>query len=277
MKFKQPRRGTSCILLLSQLGAFYLTKTTHAQLTIGIPGIFEVNLTVPDEVENFFADDDDEVENGNSSTAGEGALDFESILDAFSDFIGGNLDNFTLPPELEDIFDLPNFDNFTFSFGGNCSICDNPEGGFVGTNKLDGVSCSDWNDVATLGVEDGSAECDLIRVGAAQSCGFPVPEDLTDKTCSVCPEGEAPGEEWQASLGDEVIAVRCSDLQEAPAVDGERTCDLISRFAAECNCQPINEVNGGGENSATLESGAREIFLRGVLVGGIVAALSSAL
>lgn len=270
-----PRQSTYASLVGAACLATTMTMTTtmvQAQLTIGIPGIFEVNLTVPEEIQAIF-EDDDATGGNNNATTGDDAddddgfnFDFEAIFNELGDFIGESLDNFTLPPELEDLFQLPNFDNVSFSFGGNCSICDSMEAGsgFVGTNDLDGISCDDWSKVATLGVAEGSDQCDLLRVGAAQSCGCPVPEAYAAKTCSVCPDGQA-SSEWQASLGEEILAVTCSDLESAPAVDGDRTCELISQFTSRCNCTSSltatgSSGNGNTDSSESAVSGASPIM-----------------
>ena len=248
MTLTSRRHSSSSLFLASLLGATFLATTTvQAQLTIGIPGLFEVNLTVPDEIEDLF-DDVGVDNNGNNAT--DDAFDFESLFNDLSDFLGESLENFTLPPDLQDLFELPNFDNFSFSFGGNCTICDAPSSDqFDRTQMIDDIPCSDWDTVATLGIPDGSEQCDLLRVAAAQSCGCPVPAQYATKTCPLCPEGETPTA-WQASA-DQVLPVTCTDLEAAPAVDGDRTCDLIASFAPQCECQPGGSTTEGAGSSSS--------------------------
>lgn len=258
----QHHRSNS-ICFVSLLGAACLATTVQAQLTIGIPGLFEVNLTVPDEVEDFFSGGDDDALSGGENNVSNpfDGFDFNQLFDDLSTMIGESLDNFTLPTELEDIIDLPTFDNFSFSFGGNCSICDNV-GEFDGDKFYNEIPCSDWANVATLGIPDGSEQCDILRVAAVQSCGCPVPEEYATQTCSLCPEGEAPSSEQTSS--DDVLAVMCTDLEQAPAVDGDRTCDLIAQLAPQCDCQPAStataseNTDGTGDNTGTAGAESNE-------------------
>ena len=274
------------ICFASLLGAAFLATTVQAQLTIGIPGLFEVNLTVPDEVEEFFSGgDDDAISSGGNISNPFDGFDFEALFEDLSNMIGESFDNFTLPTELEDIIDLPTFDNFTFSFGGNCSICDHMEE-FDGGQFYNEIPCSDWANVATLGIPDGSEQCDILRVAAVQSCGCPVPEEYATQTCSLCPEGEAPSSQQTSS--ENVLLVMCTDLEQAPAVDGDRTCDLIAQLAPQCDCQPTSSATASenadetGDSTETTEAESNEspvsaafqmqLTLVATAVGGIVSA-----
>ena len=149
-------------------------------------------------------------------------------------------------------------------------MCDTMEeeaaAAFDGNLLYNDIPCRDWADVATLGIPDGSEECDILRVAAVQSCGCPVPALYATQTCTLCPEGEAPRSNEQTT-SENIMAVMCGDLEQVPAVDGDRTCDLVAKLAPQCDCQPISEKDEeevptgleSSESSNNLVSGASQL------------------
>ncbi|CAB9502429.1 expressed unknown protein [Seminavis robusta] len=252
-------RSSVVTLLLGLLLLATTTSSATAQTTVGIPGLFEVNFSLPDEVNDaiedvgdFFGellgDDDDDSVGDDDDDAFDlfGGLenftldiDFDELFTDLGEFIGESLRNFTLPAELQDLFSLPEFDDVEFSFGGNCTLCDVPNMTLNGT--VDSIPCKDWELVAKLGIVDGTTQCDLLRVVAAEHCGCPVPDVNEGRTCPICPgEGEEPGVYPGRFL--DTVGVTCWDLLNPPAVDGNQTCNTIETIASQCLCSVITET-----------------------------------
>lgn len=197
-----------------------------------------------------FLGGDDTDDNNNSTDSLTAGL--EDLFGQLEELVNGALDELNvtdLPEELADLFELPNFENFTFDLGnGNCTLCDNQEVALEG--DVDGLSCDDWQVVSYLGVHTGSDQCNLLRAAAVQYCGCPVPVENEGKTCEICPQGQEPG---NLEALESTIGVTCDDLGSVAAVDGDKTCASVSALTQECNCQPIG--SGGGDESTSSTQG----------------------
>jgi len=253
------------VWLWSAVVSTMMVIPSTAQLDIGIPGFLEDLTDAVGEV--MGGDDDDGVSNStttDTAAADDDGIDFGQLFTDLGAFVGEQLDNFTLPPELEALLQLPNFEDFDFSFGGNCSMCDT--GTLDETLDFEGVSCGDWAKVSTLGIPVKSEQCDLIRVAGVKYCGCSLsPEQAAatgNQVCQLCPAGEGPGP-LQGADNKESLGITCDDLVDAPAVDGEQTCATISKFTAQCDCQPLTtsasdavESDSSSSSSSTTASAA---------------------
>ena len=202
----------------------------------------------------------------------------ERLTDLFNELgeiVDGALDslNFTglddLPDELAALFELPNFENFTFDFGGNCTLCDATE---RLEGDFDGLNCADWQLISSIGIKHDTDQCNFLRVAAVEYCACPMPAANEGKTCDICPAGEEPG-------GDRLnntIGIVCADLGAAPAVDGDKTCASIEAVADECPCGPATESDDAtdeaedGDTEPEPDSGA--INIQSTFVGTFVVA-----
>lgn len=195
---------------------------------------------------------------GNGTTIDFSDLDLNEIINDASEFVGQAIENVSLSEELEDLFTLPNFENFSFTFGGNCTFCENEA--IDETLSLDGVPCSDWLIISSLGVPETSNQCTLLRAAAVESCGCPAPENYAGRACNVCPEEEEIG----TSLGtfQDTIGVTCDDLVGLPAVDGDLTCEVVSGYQTVCECQPIQT----SEQQTTTSTSGTTTTTRGLIL-----------
>lgn len=284
-------------VLLSLLAGVLCVSQIAAQLKFVIPGTgFHINITVPQGITNLLS-------GGSSGSNGTGfnlsATDIASFLAGAEDYIGQAISNLTLPPELENLvsglffsscrifcccwpahnrvlsflllytqFTLPNFDNFSFTFGGNCTFC--PNKAINKSASLNGIPCSDWVIVSSLGVPDGSDQCVLLQGAAVESCGCPEPPSYTGKTCSVCPNGQEIGTN-QGTFND-TIGVTCADLDHMPAVDGDKTCSVVSGYSSACACTPSSQTNNAP--STTSESYSPSIMISLALLTFLGAVIS---
>lgn len=272
-------------LLSLLLVATAATHPANAQLEEALGGIFDIfggddevdhNSTGTDDDDNVlggiidFFTGDDEV-GGNATDDDSISAGLHSMFEALDELIAEGLGslNETLPDEISELFDFEAFDNFTFDFGGNCIICD-VAGAMDG--NIDGLLCNDWEVVAYLGITQGSDQCNLLRVAAVENCGCPLPLSYEGKTCDVCPPGQAP--EATSKALHETLAVSCTDLVSAAAVDGDATCASISTLSDQCNCTAYHgsEMDDISDSESEEMSSARSIQ-RSVLFLSVVGLL----
>lgn len=258
-------QSLAAVVAVSNLATF---AQAQSEVTVGIPGLFQLNLTIPKEIDDIFGKYFEGFDINNTTE-----FDYEGLFVELGQYVGQGLDNFTLPPELQELFGLEEFENVDFTFGGNCSICDSHDVTLDGT--IDGLWCQDWDVVARLGVMDGSPQCDLLRVAAAERCGCPVPDVNKGKTCPICPENEEP---TGYELGNGTVGVTCFDLLAAPAVDGDETCRTVENFVGKCACQAItgNSFEGvPSELSAFFSAGKMQSVSMVVAAGSVLGAFFS--
>jgi hypothetical protein len=237
MTFSKQSRASSCFLTI--VGALCFghqqQQQVAAQLNIDVPGYGTISVGGDN---GTFIDFDD--------------FDMNGFIEDSAELIGQSFENISLPPEIEQLVSLPTFENFSFSFGGNCTFCDE-EGAIEKSTMFREIACSDWASVAQLGIPETSNQCTLLRSAAVTDCGCPAPETYSDQTCNVCPEGQEIG----TSQGDfeDIIAFSCEDLEDFPAIDGDLTCSVVSDYSSQpCDCQPTagQDADGttGSESSA---------------------------
>jgi len=111
-----------------------------------------------------------------------------------------------------------------------CKFCDegpieSPE------NFFGGLQCSDWEKISNVALGE---QCTLLRAGAVRYCGCPTTKT---ETCSLCPDGS---EDVDQDLSVTVVDFQCKDITNSiVAVDGDRTCDTLSKYAYVCRCPGV--------------------------------------
>lgn len=147
-------------------------------------------------------------------------------------------DTVTLPPSLAPVDEsstntAPEIQEVATILGGgaSCVFCESTDI-FDPQLQFAGMSCNQW---ALLSVfAPPGDECTLLRAAAVEFCGCPT---QVEERCQLCPNGRQGYDEEHSILM--MQEVKCKDVVDLVAVDGEETCQFLDRFSYTCGCPGV--------------------------------------